>query len=169
MRNFTTPILVLFIVLVIAILGNIILSTIGIFFNHDIFNTGFYSNNEVSLNIKIIFICKALALLIFIYGVYILVSKLKFLIRRDFFNRHLIQCFLSSGKLFLISGIVGFIVSIVNILNLVVIKDFGSQTYLNIDSKSLYIMLMILGLFFILFSKVLSKGNQIQQENDLTI
>lgn len=160
---------ILFLLLVVAIIGNIVMSTIGLFFNHDVFNTGIYSNNEVSLNIKVIFIFKVIALLMFIFGVYVLISKLKFLVRRDFFNLILIHCFSKSGKLFLVSGIIGFTASIFDILNLAVVKDFGSQAYLNMDSKSLYIMLMILGLFLILFSKVLNKGNQIQQENDLTI
>lgn len=169
MKSYTTTILILFLLLVTAILGNIIISTIGIFFNHDVIYTGIYSNHDVSLSSKLIFVLKALALLMFVYGVYVLIRKLKFLVKRDFFNYNLIHGFLQSGKLFLISGLIGFFASIAGILNLVVIKDFGSQTYLNIDSKSLYIMLMILGLFLILFPKVLNKGIEIQQENDLTI
>ena len=81
---------ILFLLLVVAIIGNIVMSTIGLFFNHDVFNTGIYSNNEVSLNIKVIFIFKVIALLMFIFGVYVLISKLKFLVRRDFFNLILI-------------------------------------------------------------------------------
>ncbi|GGI56487.1 DUF2975 domain-containing protein [Winogradskyella haliclonae] len=170
MKNYTTPILILFLFLVIAIIGNITISAIGLFFNHDVFNTGVYANGyEASLNIKLIFMAKAFALLMFIYSVYILIRNLKFLVRRDFFNNKLVQCFSKSGKLFFFSGIVGFLASICGILNIAIIKDFGSQAYLNIDSKSLYIMLMILGFFLLLFSKVLDKGNEIQQENDLTI
>ncbi|MFD1062412.1 DUF2975 domain-containing protein [Winogradskyella litorisediminis] len=169
MKNFTTPILVLFLLLVIAIVGNIILSTIGIFYNSDIFNTGIYSGTEASINIKLIFIAKSFALITFIIGVYALINKSKYLIKRDFFNLKLIKGFSKSGKLFLFSGIVGFITSLIEILNLIILNDFSSQAYLNIDSKSLYIMLMIMGLFLLLFSKVLSKGGEIQQENDLTI
>ena len=50
-------------------------------------------------NIKLIFIAKAFALLTFIYGVYVLIRNLKFLVRRDFFNHKLVQCFSKSGKL----------------------------------------------------------------------
>lgn len=165
-RNITS---ILFLIWVIAIIGNIITSAIGLFFNHDIFGIGIYSNQDVSLNVKLIFIAKTIALLIFIFSVFILISNLKFLVQRDFFNIKLIRSFYKSGKLFLVSGIIGFIASIVDILNLIVLKNYRSQMYLNIDSKSLYIMLMILGSFFLLFSKVLDKGSQIQYENDLTI
>lgn len=168
MKNFRIIISVLFLILVIAIIGNIVLSTIGLFFNSDILYSS-YSTREFSLNIKLIFIFKAIALLIFTSGVFVLISKLSLLVSRDFFNPILINCFSKSGKLFLISGIIGFLISIVNIFNMVILKDYSSQLYINIDSKSLYIMLMILGLFFLLFSKVLSKANQIKQENDLTI
>lgn len=169
MRFFKNIISGLFLVLVIAILGNIITSTIGLFFNSDVFGIGIYSNQDVSLNIKIIFIAKVTALLIFISSVFVLIRKLKFLAQRDFFNPVLIKNFNISGKLFFLSGAIGFTASMADILNLAVLKDYGSQVYLNIDSKSLYIMLMILGAFFLLFSKVLNKGNKIQQENDLTI
>ena len=169
MKLFKNIISGLFLVLVIAIIGNIVFSTIGLFFNHNILNIGVYSSQNVSLHTKLIFIAKAMALLIFIFSVFILISKLKFLVKRDFFNSSLIQSFYKSGKLFVVSGIIGFLASVAEILNLAILKDYGSQVYLNIDSKSLYIMLMILGAFFLLFSKVLNKGNEIQYENDLTI
>ncbi|MDO1502347.1 DUF2975 domain-containing protein [Winogradskyella maritima] len=170
MKNYTRPILFVFLILVLAIIGNIIISTIGIFFNHDPFNTGVYASSyDLSLNIKLIFITKAIALTVFIIGTYVLISKLSYLVKGDFFNLILIQSFQKSGRLFLLSGIVGFVASIAGMLNLVVVKDFSSQAYLNIDSKSLYLMLMILGLFLLLFSKVLKRGGQLQTENDLTI
>ena len=169
MKQFKTLILSLFLVLAIAILGNIVLGTLGLFFNYDVFNIGMYSNQNVSLNIKLLFVFKAVALLIFVFGVYILIKDLKFLVRRDFFNSRLIRCFSKSGKLFLASGIIGFFISILAIFNTVIFRDYGSQMYLNIDSKSLYIILMILGLFLMLFAKVLNRGSLIQQENELTI
>ena len=168
MKKFRSIISILFLVLVIAIIGNIVVSSLGLFFDYHLNYMSFYSNKDVSLNIKLIFIFKSIALLVFTLGVFILISKLKFLVRRDFFNPQLIACFNKSGKLFLFSGIIGFLATISSLL-ILALKDYSNQFYLNIDSKSLYIMLMILGLFFLLFSKVLSKGNQIQHENDLTI
>lgn len=169
MKNYTTSILVLFGLLVIAILGNIIISALGLFFNYDIIYTNMLPNNEISLNVKLIFAFKAIALIVFIYGVYVLITKLKYLVRRDFFNEILVRGFYKSGQLFLLAGLVGILTSVASILNLSLIRDYSSQFYLNIDSKSLYIMLMILGFILILFSKVLNKGNALQQENDLTI
>ncbi|WP_197052682.1 DUF2975 domain-containing protein [Psychroserpens sp. Hel_I_66] len=154
--------------MVISIVGNIILSTIGLFFDSNVLYPS-YSKREFSFNIKLIFIFKSVALLIFVFGVFILISKLTYLLKRDFFNSILINSFSKSGKLFLISGSFGFLTSIISMLNILFLKDYSSQLYLNIDSKGLYIMLMILGLFFLLFSKVLAKANEIQQENELTI
>lgn len=169
MRKFRSIISVLFLVLVVAIIGNIVLSTLGLFFDYHVTYVGNYSSEDISLSIKLIFIFKAIALLVFTIGVFILIRKTNFLVQQDFFNPRLIDGFAKSGKLFLFSGSLGFLTSIASVINITILNDFSNQFYLNIDSKSLYIILMILGLLFLLFSKVLSRGNQIQQENDLTI
>ncbi|WP_299382618.1 DUF2975 domain-containing protein [uncultured Lacinutrix sp.] len=169
MKTTRTIITVLFISLAIFNIGDIILCTLGLFFNQDVSSAMLPSAVGVSLNIKLLFIFKAIALLIFISAIFILIRKLGLLIKRDFFNLKLINCFLQSGRVFLISGIIGFITSIFELINFVILKDVYGQDYLNIDSKPLYILLMILGLFLIIFSKALNKGRQIQQENDLTI
>jgi hypothetical protein len=169
MKTFRIIISVLFSLLVLAIISNLLISTLGLFFNIDVLFTGNYFNQSPSLNIKLIFVFKAIALLAFVFGVFVLISKINIVVKRDFFNHKLISCFETSGKLFLSAGILGIITSISEIINQVLLNDYSHQVYLNIDSKGLYIMLMILGLFFILFSKVLDRGRMIQTENDLTI
>ena len=159
----------LFLLLTIAIVGNIVISTIGLFLNQDILSLGYYSSDEASLSIQVIFILKAVALLLFVYATFILIRKLHILTNGDFFSPELINCFRKTGFIFCLSGTLGFVVSIASMYVLVVLKDYSNQFYLNFDSKSLYIMLMILGCFFLLFAKVLNKGGQIQQENNLTI
>ena len=160
---------VLFISLAIFNIGDIILCTLGLFFNQDVSSAMLPSGIGVSLNIKVLFIFKAIALLIFVSAVFILIKKLRLLITGDFFNLELINCFLKSGRVFLISGILGFITSIFEVINFVILKDYHGQDYLYIDSKPLYILLMILGLFLIIFSKALNNGREIQQEINLTI
>lgn len=162
-------ILALFLILIIAIFGNIILSTLGLFFDKDVLHLGYFSSDEPSANVKIIFVLKSIALSIFAYGFFVLISKLKLLSKGDFFNLDLIQSFSKTGKLFCISGALGIATSILTIFIIIYTKEIKHLNYLNIDSKSQYIMLMILGLFFLLFVKVLRKGNFIKQENDLTI
>ena len=169
MKTTRTIITVLFISLAIWNIGSIILSASGLFFNQDVSSAMLPSGIGVSLNIKVLFIFKSLALLVFNLGVFTLISKLGILIKRDFFNLKLINCFLKSGRIFLVSGIIGSITSIFELINFVVLKDYHGQGYLDIDSKLLYILLMILGLFLIIFSKALNKGREIQQENNLTI
>ena len=162
-------ILFLFLLLVISVLGNIFISASDLFFNYDILSIKGYATSKPSIYIKMIFVVKVIALLIFIYSVFKLISNINLLTKGDFFNPQLISGFAKSGKLFLISGCIGFSASIISMFVFVIFEDFGGQNYINIDSKSLYIMLMVLGLFFLIFSKVLRKASLIKNENDLTI
>lgn len=168
MKSIKNAILVLFGVLLIAVLANILLSVFGLFFNMDVLHLGAYQKESTAL-IKTIFIVKVIALGLFIYGVFVLVSNLKLVFKGVYFRSDIISCFKRVGSVFCVSGIIGFLASITPMVVMIFTGEFIDHILINIDSKSLYIMLMILGLFFILFSKVLDKGSEIQQENNLTI
>ena len=141
----------------------------GLFFDKDILHLAYFSSEAPSVNVRTIFVLKAIALSIFMYGVYTLISRINTLSKGDFFNYNLIQSFSKAGKLFCVSGALGIFTSILTVFTTIYLKDFKYINYLNFDSKSQYIMLLILGLFFLLFVKVLRKGSFIKEENDLTI
>jgi hypothetical protein len=166
MKKIRYSITVLFLALVVSIVGNLVISTLALFFDTYILHL---QNDKPSLVTQIIFVVKALALLLFVYGVFTLIRNLKLFAIGDFFNSSLIGTYNKAGSLFLYSGIIGIVVSLISIFFMMNYGDIQNQIYLNIDSKGLYILLMIVGLFFRLFSTVLKKGNIIQQENDLTI
>ena len=166
MKKIRYSITLLFLALVVSIVGNLVISTLALFFDTYILHL---QQDQPTVITQSVFLSKALALLIFVYGVFTLISNLKLFTTGDFFNKRLIKTYNKTGSLFLVSGILGFVVSLVSIFCMVKYGDFHNQIYLDLDSKGLYILLMILGLFFRLFSAVLKKGKVIQHENDLTI
>ncbi|QNK77068.1 DUF2975 domain-containing protein [Winogradskyella sp. PAMC22761] len=166
MKKIRYSIILLFLALVVSIVGNLTISTLALFFDTYILHL---QQGKPSLATQGVFLAKALALLIFVYGVFTLISNLKIFATGDFFNSKLVTTYHKAGSLFLFSGIIGIVISLISIFFMMNYGDIHNQIYLNIDSKGLYILLMILGLFFRLFSAVLKKGNIIQQENDLTI
>jgi len=154
----------LFVLLSIAVLVNIVFSSSAIFFGKDLFYQS-YSNLElITTSVKVFLALKILALLIFVYAVFLVIKEIKLFSNGQFFNSKLIKCFSRSGLLFFISGLLGFITSFS-----IFFIDIRYFAYFQIDSRSLYVMLMIIGLFLIMFRRVLEKGTRIQQENDLTI
>lgn len=169
MKRYTITVGILFIILVIAILGGLILAAKGLFFNDYYFYKGQPASEIIILRTKIIFIIKAIALILCVAGVYLLARRVYFIVNQDFFNQRLIKSLLKSGILFLISGLVGLFSFVISLVNFIICKDQFGYLNLSIDSKSLYIMLMILGFFLILFSKALKRGSFLKQENDLTI
>jgi len=166
MKKIRYSITLLFLALVVSIVGNLVISTLALFFDTYILHL---QHDKPSLVTQIVFIVKALALFIFMYGVFALIINLKLFAKGDFFNSSLISTYTKAGSLFLVSGIIGIVISLISIFFTMNYDDIHHQIYLNIDSKGLYILLMILGLFFRLFSAVLKKGEVIQHENNLTI
>lgn len=166
MKKIRYSITLLFLVLVVSIVGNLVISALALFFDTHVL---YLEPHKPSLATQIVFAVKALVLLIFVYAVFTLIVNLKLFVKGNFFDTRLITTYNKAGSLFLFSGILGLVVSLVSIFLLMNYGDIQNQIYINIDSKGLYILLMILGLFFRLFASVLNKGNVIQQENDLTI
>ncbi|WP_339614006.1 DUF2975 domain-containing protein [uncultured Winogradskyella sp.] len=154
----------LFVLLSIAVLVNIVFLSSAFFFGKDLFYQS-YSNLElIPTSVKVFLALKISALLIFVYAVFLFIKEIKLFSNGQFFNSKLIKCFSRSGSLFFISGLLGFITSFS-----IFFIDIRYFAYFQIDSRSLYVMLMIIGLFLIMFRRVLEKGTRIQQENDLTI
>jgi len=164
MRKLKLGISTLFVLLSIAVLTNIVFSSSAIFFGKDFFYKIYPNSELISTSVKILLALKILALLIFVYAVFLFIKEMRLFSMGQFFNSKLVKCFSRSGWLFFISGHLGLITSF-----FVFFLDFRYLAYFQIDSKSLYVMLMIIGLFLILFRKVLENGIYLKQENNLTI
>jgi len=166
MKKIRYSVTLLFLILVISIVSNLVISALALFFDIYILHL---QQNKPSFLTQIVFLVKALALLIFVCGVFTLIVNLKLFVTGNFFHLRLISTYRKVGFLFLFSGTLGLVISVISIFFMMNYGDIDNQIYLNLDSKGLYILLMILGLFFRLFANVLNKGNVIQQENNLTI
>ena len=86
------------------------------------------------------------------------------MLTKSFFENKAIHYLNISGKLIFFSGALSLCTSI----SIFFIK-LRYLLYFNYDSKSLSILSIIIGLIFILFSKVLNRAKELKQENDLTI
>ncbi|WP_299063402.1 DUF2975 domain-containing protein [uncultured Polaribacter sp.] len=114
--------------------------------------------------IWIIFLIKFIAILIFIIGVSYLIKTLKIKQINEIFNDEKIKLFHKSGKFFHYSAFVGTFKIWIDVIN-------GTFSGLKLNNDFLFMLyfLMIIGFFLIIFSKILEKAKEIQQENDLTI
>jgi len=165
MNKLRITIYILFSFLLMGLLGNSIISISALLFENDILNIGHFTEKDVPFFLKIIAISKLITLVLFCIGIYYLIKILQILTNGFYFSNSLESLFRASGKYFILSGILGFLLN----LTPFIIKEYKYIIYLNFDSKSLYITLTIIGLFFYAFSKIIDEGNSIQQENDLTI
>ena len=104
------------------------------------------------------------AFIFFVKGIYHLRKTIPILIRGDYFSEDISKQFQLSGLLFIIVGIVSLIVHIESQVYL------NSMVWFGIDNQIYtFIFLIIIGLFFKLFSLVLKEARIAKEENDLTI
>lgn len=160
----------LFVVLVVSLVGNSILSILAIIFNNDVLDYNFNLNEPPSLLIKGITFLKFIGVLLFCLGIFYLLKILNLFTRERYFSNRQVVLFRRSGNYFVISGILGFLCQIVPLL-LILNKqlNYAYSIYLNFDSKALYIILVIIGLICITFARVIKEGSDLKIENDLTI
>ncbi len=165
MKKLKIIIYILFGALLIGLLVNSIISISGLLFENDILNVGHFTEKDVPFYLKIIAILKLVTLLLFCVGIYYLIKILKMFTQGLYFSNSLEELFRQSGRYLILSGSLGFLLN----LTPFIIQDFKYIMYLNFDSKSLYIALTIIGLFFYAFSRIINQGNFLKQENELTI
>ncbi|WP_338732457.1 DUF2975 domain-containing protein [Mangrovimonas cancribranchiae] len=166
MKALNILIFTLFTILLIALLGNVVLSILGLVFEKDVLHLGHFSSEGVPIYIKLLALVKGCVFLLFCLGVFYLMKILNRLSKSNYFSEKHAQLFKTTGVYFIISGILGFCSSLYPLL---FSFDFSHWQYLNFDSKNLYIVLIIVGLFFIVFGRVTAHGYVIKKENDLTI
>lgn len=126
---------------------------------------GIHSVNDYSsVELWSLFIIKFLTYISFFVAGFQLISTLNFTKTVEVFSEKNIIKFHKVGKLFLLSAFIGSTSVFVKII---------SGTFADMESNndflfSLY-FLLIMGFFFIIFSKILKSATAIKQENDLTI
>ncbi|AXT18778.1 hypothetical protein D7030_05915 [Flavobacteriaceae bacterium AU392] len=88
----------------------------------------------------------------------------KLLLKKDFYNKELINALSTSGKLMVIAGISSWCINgISNVF-------FKFKFLIGLSEKTLvYLLIIAMGLFFMLISTVLRDTKIIKEENDLTI
>ena len=127
-----------------------------------------YNQNETITKIEILIISiKGISLLIFYTGCYYLIKVLKFKEFVEVLSTEKIKLLKKAGEIFLFSAWIGsFTVTIGLFKN--GIKSIGDIKS-NDDFLFFIYFFTIIGLFLIIFSKVIEKAKELKQENDLTI
>ncbi|MDN3491778.1 DUF2975 domain-containing protein [Winogradskyella bathintestinalis] len=112
----------------------------------------------------IILVSFAVEYILCILALFYMRSGVKKLSLGKFFTTEISQCFLKSGKLFVIVGLttifLRFLADLILLDRIGIIID-----YTNIS----LVFVSVVGLFFMLFSNVLYKGIELKKDNDLTI
>lgn len=98
---------------------------------------------------------------LYFFGIKFLKNSMDDLALGKYFSKSVISNFKNSGKLFLICAAVNMLIGVI----LSLILEFPLKV--GIDSGFLHFIVM--GLFFLFLSEVFSKGNEMQNENNLTI
>ena len=163
-KSLKLSIYILFSLLIIGLLGNLIISALALLFDINILPISNLFGEETPFSVKLLTVLKLFAAIIFCTGVFFLIKILRMPFFESFFENKAIHYLNISGKLILFSGVLSLCTS----LSVLFIK-LRYLIYFNYDSKSLSILSIIIGLIFILFSKVLHRAKELKQENDLTI
>lgn len=101
---------------------------------------------------------------IFIKALWNLRKATKCLLKKDFYNKELINTLSVSGKLTVIAGVSYWCIDGISTL------FFKFKFILGLSEKTLvYLSIIAVGLFFMLMSRVLRDTKFIKEENDLTI
>ena len=122
------------------------------------------SNNSFTTIIFSIFCIKITSKVLFFIGGFYLIKILDFKNIVEVFSDKKIALFKRSGKLFLISAGIG---------TLSIPFESFKNGFANLKSTNDFLYTLyfvaIIGLFLLIFSKVLEKAKELKQENDLTI
>ena len=121
-------------------------------------------NNYTSVELWFLFIIKFLTYITFFIAGFQLISTLNFTKTVEVFSEKNIFKFHKVGRLFLLSAFIGSTSVFVKIIS----GTFADMKSNNDFLFSLY-FLLIMGFFFIIFSKILKSATAIKKENDLTI
>ena len=156
---------------------------IGIFFElvwifsyvilgENIFNLPFAINSkQPSIFFVSFFIFRVTISIILIFGIKYLIRIFKNLSLGSYYPLNSIEYYKKSGYIFSICGLLGFLSSFSIILVNIGLVDveFNNLQFLNSGSRSLNLLLIVLGLFLLIISQLHKSYLELKQENDLTI
>jgi hypothetical protein len=100
----------------------------------------------------------------FLWGVYHLRKSAHQMVTGNYFSYMVSMHFKKAGNIFILLGIICLLIHFANLLY------FSSLIYIGVDSQiALYAFILIIGLFFKLFSIAFAEAEVIKEENSLTI
>ncbi|WBX71532.1 DUF2975 domain-containing protein [Tenacibaculum retecalamus] len=155
---------ILFVSILILFLFDNILVALALVFEKDVLHFGHFDNDSPSLFVKTVIVTKSITFSFFMYGASFLIRILLLKNIKDYFNNNTSLFLFKAGKFIALANFVSFFLSFA-----VFFIDVKYVVYFGGDSKYLSLLMIVFGLFLMIFSKVLIEGNQIKQENDLTI
>lgn len=134
------------------------------FMEHDFSFLGMVINRASDSIIWLKFGIKFIASIVFFIGLYHLIKTLNFTDFKHLFSTKKILLFKKTGFYFLRSAAIGSLTIFIDIFD-------GKFADLKMSTDFIFILYfsMIMGFFFYVFSKILEKAKELQQENDLTI
>ncbi|WP_298763111.1 DUF2975 domain-containing protein [uncultured Polaribacter sp.] len=134
------------------------------FMENDFSYLGMVINNASASVIWIKFGIKFIASIVFFIGLYHLIKTLNFTDFKQLFSTEKILLFKKTGFYFLRSSAIGSLLIFVDIFD-------GKFANLKMSTDFIFILYfsMIMGFFFYVFSRILERAKELQQENDLTI
>ncbi len=113
-------------------------------------------------SLKIVVLLAILLVLVSIYSFYLFRKTLRYFQQRKPFDNFVINTYNKIGKLLMISGVAG------SILSFVFHLIFKGTFMINIG-LSPYIFLICLGLFFMVLSEIFKVAKEAKEENELTV
>ena len=156
--------LVIFTITILTFFFDNLLTILAIVFEKDVLHFGHFESHQPSIFLKSIVIIKFISFSFFIYGASFLIRILLLKDIADYFSYNTSIYLLKSGKFIVLSNIISFFLSFS-----VFFIDLQYFVYFNTESKYLSLLMIVFGIFLMIFSKVLVSAKKLKQENDLTI
>lgn len=154
----------LFVMILLWFLLDNFLVILALLFEKDVLHLGHFDGDSPSIFLKVVILIKVIASGLFMYGSSFLIRVMLLKNVMDYFNNKASLFLFKAGKFLIISNIMTFFLNFTAFF-----INTKYLIYYSGDSKYLSLLMIVFGLFLMLFSKVLKQGNQIKQENDLTI
>ncbi|MGB1042105.1 MAG: hypothetical protein ACPGU6_01815 [Tenacibaculum sp.] len=160
-KNMTISLFV--IVLLLFVLDNFLVILV-LLFEKDVLCLGHFDGDSPSILLKVVVLIRTIALGLFTYGSSFLIRIIRLKNITDYFNNKTSLFLFKGGKYIILSNVITFFLNFTAFF-----INTKYLVYYRGDSKYLSLLMVVFGLFLMIFSKVLIKGGQMKQENDLTI
>jgi hypothetical protein len=164
-KTLFTTLNALIFVIILAIIGGLLLTILSI--------SGVYTDSIVNNDISFSdlgwthYLFMALNLIVysvFIYGLFRLRIVSKLFLNNTFYNSELGKNSNLTGKCFILSGVFWWLIDGLSSIH------FNNEFSIGVSEKTfIYLFIIVIGLFFMLISRLFDKALELKNENDLTI